>query len=195
MQTIRYSWPKGLPISVLTDFNHFHIIDTRFRPNINSAVSRVVRSWNFRDFLNHEKFAEIYYLFSRAAVANGSIENFTEIALPAVQVAARQYTLFPAATRDFDDDFLDKLDEWRESLAALFKRTRTNLDGEHLTECVQRTIDRLVFMRFLEDKLIEPDPIVGGFGRHSKTVWQDCVSASRVAAGALSGAFVSYSGK
>ena len=178
-QAIRYSWPKSLPIAVLTDFNNLHVIDTRFRPNINSAVSRIVRTWHHSDFLDRDKFAEVYYLLSRNAVANGSLENFAENELPALQVAAKQYTLFPAEVRDFDEDFLDRLDEWRETLAVLFKQCRQDLSGEQLTECVQRTLDRLVFMRFLEDKRIEPEAIVGRFGTHHKTHWQDFVSVSK----------------
>lgn len=178
-QAIRYSWPKGLPIAVLTDFNHLHVIDSRFRPNISSATSRVVRSWHHSDLLDREKFAEIYYLLSRQAVANGSLDIFAETELPSQQVAARQYTLFAGEARDFDDNFLDKLDEWREILAAVFKRARNELNGEELTECVQRTLDRLIFIRFLEDKGIEPDAVIARFGQHNKTHWQDFVAACK----------------
>lgn len=178
-QAIRYSWPKGLPIAVLTDFNYLHVIDSRFRPNINSATERVVRSWHHNDLLDREKFSEIYYLLSRYAVASGSLEVFAEIELPPQQVATRQYSLFAGEARDFDDDFLNKLDEWRETLALVFKRARNELSGEDLTECVQRTLDRLIFIRFLEDKGIEPDALIARFGQHSKTHWQDFVSASK----------------
>jgi adenine-specific DNA-methyltransferase len=178
-QAIRYSWPKGLPIAVLTDFNYLHIIDSRFRPNINSATSRVARSWHHSDMLDREKFAEIYYLLSRQAVANGSLDIFAETELPPLQVAAKQYTLFAGEARDFDDDFLNKLDEWRETLAAVFKRAQNELNSEELTECVQRTLDRLIFIRFLEDKGIEPDAVIVRFGQHSKTHWQDFVAACK----------------
>ena len=178
-QAIRYSWPKGLPIVVLTDFNYLHVIDSRFRPNINSATSRVVKSWHHSDLLDREKFAEIYYLLSRSAVANGSLDVFAEMELPPLQVAARQYTLFAGEARDFDEDFLDKLDEWRETLASVFKRARNELNGEELTECVQRTLDRLIFIRFLEDKGIEPDAIIARFGQHNKTHWRDFVAVCK----------------
>lgn len=178
-QAIRYSWPKGLPIAVLTDFNFLHIIDSRFRPNINSAASRVVRSWHHSELLEREKFAEIYYLLSRKSVAEGSLDNFAATELPPLQVATKQYTLFPGEARDFDDDFLNKLDEWRETLAAVFKQTRQELDSEELTECVQRTLDRLIFIRFLEDKSIEPDAVIARFGQHNKTHWQDFVHVGK----------------
>ncbi len=178
-QAVRYSWPKGLPITVLTDFNSFHVVDSRFRPNINSATSRVVRSWSYTDYLDKEKFAEIYYLFSREAVANGSIESFAENELPPVDAAVKQYTLFAADARDFDDDFLIQLDAWRTDLASAFKKSRNGLTGEQLTECVQRTLDRLIFTRFLEDKQVEQEPVVAAFGRGARSAWQDFVAASK----------------
>ena len=178
-QAIRYSWPKGIAIAVLTDFNTVHIIDSRFRPNINSATSRVVKSWHHSEFLDFDKFSELYCLLSREYVGNGSIENFSQNHLPVPKIATKQYALFPAEARDFDDDFLDKLDEWRESLAVVFKLTRADLNGEQLTECVQRTIDRLVFIRFLEDKSIEPNPIIERFGQNNKTHWHDFIHVSK----------------
>lgn len=178
-QAIRYSWPKGVPISVLMDFNTLHLIDSRYRPNINTATSRVVRTWHYTDYAKEKQFAEIYWLLSREAVASGSIENFVENELPTPQVATRQYTLFAGEAREFDEDFLQKLDEWREALAGVFKQCRRDLTGKQLTECVQRTLDRLVFIRFLEDKFIEPDRIIEGFGRHNKTHWHDFVEACK----------------
>lgn len=178
-QTIRYGWPLGVPICVLTDFNSLHILDTRFRPNIDSAISRVIKSWPCTDLLDKDKFGEVYWLLSRQAVADNSIERFAEEILPAEQAAARQYSLFPAERRNFDDDFLDKLDEWRERLAKVFKRTRSDLDGRQLTELVQRTLDRLIFIRFLEDKQIEQQSIISQFGQKGKSHWQDFVSATK----------------
>ena len=178
-QTIRYGWPLAVPICVLTDFNNLHVIDTRFRPNINSAVSRVITSWRCDEYFNKDKFSEIYWLLSREAVADGAIDRFAETVLPNEQTATRQYSLFAAETRNFDDDFLDKLDEWREQLAVVFKKTDNTLDGGQLTEIVQRTLDRLIFIRFLEDKLIEQEPIVARFGQRNKTHWQDFVTASK----------------
>jgi adenine-specific DNA-methyltransferase len=121
-QTIRYGWPQKVPFCVLTDFNNIHILDTRFRPNISSAASRAVKSWNCRELSDRDKFAEIYWLLSREAVAE--------------------------------------------------ERADPELSSEYLTESVQRTLDRLIFMRFLEDKAIEDKPMVARFGT-SKSHWQD----------------------
>ena len=178
-QTIRYGWPQGTPICVLTDFFNIHILDTRFRPNINSATSRVIKSWNCSELSEKDKFAQIYWLLSREAVAQESIDRFAAQEMPEQQVAARQYNLFPNETRDFDDDFLIKLDEWREQLAVVFKRTDKQLDSNQLTEAVQNTLDRLIFIRFLEDKVIEEREIISRFGHSGKTHWHDFIAASR----------------
>jgi adenine-specific DNA-methyltransferase len=177
-QAIRYSWPRRIPIAILTDFHSIHIVDSRFRPNIDSAVSRVVRSWNCAQFADREVFAEIYWLISREAVAAGSIERFAEEHLPTQNVAARQYSLFPNETREFDDDFLAKLDEWREALAIVFKHADGSLTGEQLTEVVQKTLDRLIMIRFLEDKQIEEQAIISRFGQKGRTQWADFIEAS-----------------
>jgi len=176
-QAIRYSWPKGVPIAVLMDFNYLHIVDSRYRPDINTATSRVARSWHCTEYKERDKFAELYWLLSREAVATGSIENFADNELPEPETAIRQYTLFPGEIREFDDTFLQQLDTWRNVLASNFKSARADLNGAQLTECVQRTLDRLLFIRFLEDKLIEPDRIVDRFGAKGRTHWKDFVTA------------------
>jgi type I restriction-modification system DNA methylase subunit len=178
-QAIRYSWPKGLPIAVLTDFHTIYVLDSRFRPKIESAESRVVCKWHCDDFSDREKFAKLYWLLSREAVAQGSIELFAENELPVPQVATKQYSLFAGETKEFDEDFLQKLDDWRVSLASAFKRANVELTDKQLTETVQRTLDRLVFVRFLEDKGIEPNQIIAKFGQNNKTHWQDFVTTSK----------------
>lgn len=178
-QAIRYSWPLGLPIVILTDFQHIHVLDSRFRPNINSAVSRIVKTWSYTDLEDRESFSEIYWLLSREAVSQNSIDRFASDILPSSSVASRQYSLFPAETRDFDDDFLQRMDEWRGQLANIFKKARRSLTGAQLTEVVQRAIDRLIFIRFLEDKAIEQDPIIARFGAGNRTAWDDFIRASQ----------------
>jgi hypothetical protein len=135
----------------------------------------VVKSWHCTEFADREKFAGIYWLLSREAVAQDSIDRFADEFLPEQQAAARQYNLFPGETRGFDDDFLIKLDGWREQLAVVFKGADAGLSSAHLTEAVQRTLDRLIFMRFLEDKTIEEHPIISRFGQAGKTHWQGFV--------------------
>jgi adenine-specific DNA-methyltransferase len=80
--------------------------------------------------------------------------------------------------QSIDEAFLEELDEIRDSLAKSFKKANPHLESEALTEMTQRSIDRLVFIRFLEDKQIEPDHYVSEFAR-SKNAWKDFKIASR----------------
>ena len=74
-QLIRYGWNSETPLAVLTDFEQFHVLDCRYRPDIETALSRSVLKYHYTDYLKREKLAEIYWLFSREAVADGSIEK------------------------------------------------------------------------------------------------------------------------
>ena len=177
-QSIRYGWHKSHPISILTNFQEFHILDCRYTPDINNSTDKSYRCFHYTDYLNKEKFAEIYCLFSRENVANNSIEKIVE-KLPKRSGKATQKTLFPYETYQIIDDvFLELIDDIRLKLARTFKKQNENLTSEQLTEYTQKTIDRLVFIRFLEDKLIEPKHYVSDFGDTGST-WSDFVYACK----------------
>lgn len=176
-QTIRYAWNSHTPLAVLTDFEQLHVLDCRYKPDIDTALSRGIEKHYFADYAERDKFAEVYHLFSREAVINGSLERYVE-SLPRPSGKARQQSLFAVGVyQSVDESFLQNLDEYREELVRSFKNKNQQLGSDELTEVIQRTLDRLVFIRFLEDKLIEPEPIVENFGKKS-SAWQDFVSTS-----------------
>ena len=176
-QALRYGWNSGNPLVVITDFEQFHILDSRYKPNVDTALNRLVKggAFHYRDYLDPEKFSRIYWLFSREAVVGGSLEKYA-VTLPKPSGGAKQLGLFKDGTQKIDESFLEELDEYRLVLARAFKKTDFSLDGETLTELVQRTLDRLVFIRFLEDRLIEPDYLVSKFGQKD-SAWRDFIVA------------------
>jgi len=155
-QTIRYGWNSGTPIAILTDFEEFHILDCRYKPDLNDALNRKLEYFHYSEYADEEKFKKIYFLFSRDEVAKGSLEKYAA-SLPKPRGKAIQRGLFKGGYQPVDEAFLEELDTYRETLAKAFKKENPDLGSEELTEAVQRTIDRLVFIRFLEDKQIE-DP-------------------------------------
>lgn len=167
-QTIRYGWNAGTPIAVLTDFEEFHILDCRYKPDIKGVMSQKIEYFHYSDYANEEKFARIYWLFSREAVVNGSLEK-EAAKLQRPRGKAIQQGLFKGGYQSVDEAFLEQLDDYREILAKAFKKTNPDLNSEELTEAVQRTIDRLVFIRFLEDKQIEEPEIINL--RSKKSAW------------------------
>jgi len=176
-QTIRYGWNSHTPIAVLTDFEELRVLDCRYKPDIRTAIGHAVLKYHYTDYSDEQKFRTIYYLFSRESVLEGSIENFAK-GLPKL---SRKRALRGAARdehQDIDEAFLKELDEYREELARAFKRKNPELESEALTEVTQRTLDRLVFMRFLEDKLIETEPLLEQL-HQGGNAWENFVATSR----------------
>lgn len=172
-QAIRYSWSHQLPLVVLTDFHSFHIIDSRHRPDIKTALSRKLAVYNFRQYNDPDVFAKIYWLFSREATLDDAIGKYADT-LEKPIASSKQLGLFAGGYQSIDEAFLEQLDQYREDLARSFKLHNPNLDSKQLTEVVQRLLDRLVFTRFLEDKLIEPYPIISQLGKKT-SAWNQFV--------------------
>jgi type I restriction-modification system DNA methylase subunit len=174
-QTVRYGWNANTPVAVLTDFEEFVILDCRFRPDINDILNYKLKSLHYSDYADEEKLKEIYYLFSREAVSDNSISKYVEtLPKPRGKKKARVKEKY----QNIDEAFLEELDEIRTRLAKSFKKNNTHLSSDELTEATQRTIDRLVFIKFLEDKMIEPHHYVSEFGKR-RTAWEDFITASR----------------
>jgi len=177
-QTLQYGYSAGTPLAVLTDFAQFHVLDCRYKPNLETALHRAVPNakWHYTDYSDREKFAQIYWRFSHEAVAGGSLEKWAA-ELPKPRGKAVQRGLFPGGYKPADEALLEELDEYREDLAKAFKAGNPQLDSDTLTEITQRTLDRLVFLRFLEDKQIEPTPLVDNFGDKAPA-WEEFIAAS-----------------
>lgn len=176
-QAIRYGWNAQTPLVVLTDFEEFHILDSRYKPDIKYTKERKVLSFHYTEYTDKEKFSKLYYLFSREAVESGSIEKFAET-MPKPRGKAVQKGLFPGSYQSIDESFLEELDEIRNTLARSFKKKNPALTSEELTEATQRTIDRLVFIRFLEDMLIEGEHHISSYGDKG-TAWGDFIADCR----------------
>lgn len=174
-QTIRYGWNSNTPLSVLTDFEQFLVLDSRYKPDVATSVDRILKKFHYTEFTDEEKFSEIYFLFSRESVLGNSLEDFA--AKLEKFRGARQAKLFQTAQiQPVDETFLSELDNQREKLARAFKSRNTHLEKDELTEITQRTLDRLVFLRFLEDKLVEPTEIIDKLGTKSGSAWRDFIA-------------------
>ncbi|MCK9281659.1 MAG: Eco57I restriction-modification methylase domain-containing protein [Melioribacteraceae bacterium] len=176
-QSCRYGWNSQTEITFLFDFEELHIIDCRLKPDITTILNNKIKQYHYSDYTDKEKFSEIYWLISREAVANNSLQKFAE-SLPKPKGKTSQKGLHKGLYQSIDEAFLIELDEIRDTLAKSFKRANPNLESGELTEMTQRTIDRLVFIRFLEDKQIEPEHYISVFGK-SKNAWKDFRNVSR----------------
>lgn len=174
-QTIRYGWNANTPVAVLTDFEEFHILDCRFKPDIDYVLqNQNHKVYKYTDYKDEEKFGEIYFLFSRDSVAEDSLQKYSD-ELPKPKGKATQWGLFRGVIKPIDEAFLDYINNVRTKLAKAFKKNDHTLDSEQLTEVTQKTVDRLVFIRFLEDKLIEPEYYISELGKKNNP-WREFIN-------------------
>ena len=162
---------------MLTDFEEMRVLDCRYKPDISTALGHAVLKYHYPDYADKETFRTIYYLFSHEAVLNGSIESFAK-GMPKLSRKRAQRGVGTDAHQSIDESFLQELDDFREELARAYKRKNPELDSAELTEVTQRTLDRLVFMRFLEDKLIEDEPLIEDLHKRGKS-WANFIATSR----------------
>lgn len=141
-QVRRYAWSAKLPLSILTDFEEFIVYDCRIKPNLNDKPSNGrILYFTFEDYLT--KWDEIYSIFSREAVLKGSFDKFAD--------SKRS----KKGTAEVDDEFLTEIENWRELLAKNLALRNPELSSRELNFAVQKTIDRIIFLRICEDRGIE----------------------------------------
>lgn len=176
-QTAKYGWNSQTGISILTDFEEIVMIDCRFRPDFDTILSNEIKYYKYLDLLEEEKFSEFYWLFSREAVEAGNLTKFVE-SLPQPKGKAKKLKIFGGRYQSIDESFLDYIDDIRLQMAQAFYHNNPSLDHYDLTEATQRTIDRLVFIRFLEDKQIEPEDLMHGIST-SDHPWRKFIELSK----------------
>ena len=141
-QLRRYGWSGNLPVSVLTDFEEFCVYDCRIQPKPGDpADSARLRYWTYRQYA--DVWRELSARFSRQAVAAGSLRSWLE------------GERLRGAT-SVDQAFLGEMESWRAALAGEIALHNPRLGQRELNLLVQRTIDRIVFLRIAEDRDIEP---------------------------------------
>ena len=141
-QLRRYAWSAKLPLSILTDFEEFAVYDCRTRPNPSDKPSTGrILYLTYREYL--EKWDEISSIFTKEAVLKGSFDKYA--------VTDRK-----RGTATVDAEFLKEIETWREALAKNLAVRNPTLSVHELNFAVQRTIDRIIFLRICEDRGIEP---------------------------------------
>ncbi len=141
-QLRRYAWSAKLPLSILTDFEEFAAYDCRIKPGRTDKASAArVLYITYPDYA--QRWDEIASIFSRDAVLKGSFDKYVES------------TKRKRGTAEVDAAFLKEIESWREMLARNIALRNPDLTRRELNFAVQRTIDRIIFLRICEDRAIE----------------------------------------
>ena len=141
-QLRRYAWSAKLPISILTNFRTFAVYDCRIKPEKSdkASVGRITHI-QFADYA--EKWSELSATFSREAILKGAFDKF------AADASKKK------GTSEVDDAFLEDIERWRDALSRNIHLRNPELDTRDLNAAVQKTIDRIIFLRIAEDRGIE----------------------------------------
>ncbi|MBN1460587.1 MAG: Eco57I restriction-modification methylase domain-containing protein [Armatimonadetes bacterium] len=141
-QLRRYAWSAKMPLSVLTDFHEFAVYDCRVKPSIDdkAGLGRLL----YLKYTEYEaRWDEIAGVFSKDAVLKGSFDKYAES------------TRGKKGTTEVDAAFLAEIESWRDELARTIALRNSRLSQRELNFAVQRTIDRIIFLRICEDRGIE----------------------------------------
>ena len=141
-QLRRYALPAKLPVSILTDFDEFVVYDTHIRPVITDKSSNGRILYIRYDEYN-ERWHEIAAIFSPEAIRKGAFDKYI------------QSTTHKRGTAEVDDAFLTEIEDWREHLARNIALRNPGLTQRELNFAVQRSIDRIIFLRICEDRGVE----------------------------------------
>ena len=141
-QLRRYAWSAKLPLSILSDFEEFAVYDCRVKPaSADTAANARTLYIEYEQY--PERWEEVASIFSREAVLKGSFDKYAES------------TRAKKGTAEVDDAFLKEIESWRDTLARTIALRNTELTQRELNFAVQRTIDRMIFLRICEDRGIE----------------------------------------
>ena len=153
-QLRRYAWSAKLPLSILTDFEELAVYDCRLKPNLTDRASTArVQYLTFREYA--ERWDDIVSVFSREAILKGSFDKYAND------------TKSKRGTAEVDNSFLKELESWRELLAKNIALRNPTLTQRELNTAVQKTIDRIIFLRICEDRGIEPYDTLGSLQKGS----------------------------
>lgn len=141
-QLRRYGWNQKLPLSILTDFDEFSVYDCRIRPQLGDKASTArIMYFTYHDYV--DKWDTLASIFSIDGIEKGSFDKFAESKKDKM------------GTQEVDDAFLQEIESWREILAKNIALRNVSLTARALNDAVQKTIDRIIFLRICEDRNIE----------------------------------------
>lgn len=140
-QAINYAWHKGCTWAVLTDFEGVKIFNAEWKSA--NPLQNLFFSLRCSQFI--KEFDQLS-LLSRESFENGIIDKEAER-------WGKKAKKIPV-----DKQLLNDLTSFREILSKniLKNNSDRNITSDDLDESVQRIIDRLIFLRTLEDKMLEP---------------------------------------
>lgn len=143
-QAINYAWTKGVTWAVLCDFEELKV----FNAEVRESDPRQAIFLQFTADTYLSDFERLWWL-SRPECEKNALDREAE--------KWGKRTL----KRPVGDQLLDNLMEWRRELYRHLSQYNPNIPSQRIDESVQRILDRLVFIRAMEDREVEPRRLIG----------------------------------
>ncbi len=141
-QVKTYGWNADVPVALLTDFEELLAFDCRYQPVLAEPQTGLIAEFSLSCRTYAKNWDLLWDMFSREAVAAGSLARFDRITIEKGQLPV-------------DVVFLADLARWRQAVARDLAKNNPSLDVWQLNESTQLTLDRLVFIRVCEDRGLE----------------------------------------
>ena len=148
-QAINYSWHKGCPWAVLTDFENIKIYNAEWKSE-NPIQQNLLKDIPCSSFI--ERFDELF-LLSKEGFEKGLLDKEAE------KWGKRTKKI------SVDKQLLTDFTRFRELLSKNITKLNQskNITEEDLDEAVQRILDRLIFIRNCEDRELEAKTLISGY--------------------------------
>jgi len=136
-------------LGILQDFEEFLPILVLNAPDIEKPHVGLLKSHYMKYTEYVEKWDELCELYSREAVLSGSLEKL----LP-------QGKKIEKVTEPLDRKFFNDLRDWRKDIAKSIAKRNPDITDERINESVNDLLNRLLFLRIIEDRKIESRDIL-----------------------------------
>lgn len=141
-QVKRYGWSAKVPLSVVTDFEEFAIYDCTKKPNPTDKVSvGRIKYLTYNQYL--AEFDFLWDIFAKENLPKGRFDKYV------------QSDTSKKGTTTVDEEFLKSIEQWRMYLATSIALRNKSVSVDELNYAVQKTIDRIIFLRMCEDRGVE----------------------------------------
>lgn len=155
-QTQRYAFNLGLFPAILSNFKSMQLFFVGGKPDQNEPFP-VYQTWHHSEY--KASASELWNLFARESVAAGSLDKIvSNLKKKPMPGKARQGWLWiPQRVRTVDEVFLAYIEDQRVALARdlIDQNKGYEWDDATLNECIQRVLDRILFIRICEDRDID----------------------------------------
>jgi len=172
-QAVSYAYHRKIKFAVLTNFKQIRVYHAL--SNIKNINNNLVRDGNGNLYIDCKDFENEFdrlWLLSKESLENGELLK----CLPKKE---------ERVSKPIDESILEDLLQYRAWLSKDLKSHRAHLSDEQIDEIVQILIDRLIFIRSVEDRGLEDKDILLKVvtdyrqGRNSRRVWDTLLSIFR----------------